>query len=370
MFWVSITLKKDNEKMTIQKIIDEIHNQNIPAIDKIKKLEELKLNILSSNPQITGITIKETPKFVYNFAETSKKSNEEIKKNLLEDQDVLDAIVTDDKITILTENSYPFQHMNKEVIRVQDLKKKWVGKSIWAQVSGTQEITNIYYQKPCNKIFVDLQTDNSSDALYNMDDIKNECPFPIYCNFVGGIHSPYKEYEQIEKHELLDKLAELKKELIGKYGIFNVYIENSRLFVEHNQSHNAIKPFIEKTIDKLVTNGTLIDWSSITTKKESKLKMPIVAALSLLIGVAVEFTPIPSKTIIHEGVLKKGEVQANGNNPYITKIDGDITFRKYVFEDGSSFILEDSEISGIIPKGCKTKLCQGIFGNYYFEVQK
>lgn len=50
---------------------------------------------------------------------------------------------------------------------------------------------------------------------------------------------------------------------------------------------------------------------------------------------------------IHEGVLEK--VESN----------------KYTFKDKSEFILKN--VSGIIPKGAKVKLNQGITGNYYFE---
>ncbi len=157
----------------------------------------------------------------------------------------------------------------------------------------------------------------------------------------------------------------IRSDLVGKHGITAISYIEGQFIVDfkgdlnpHNYVDNIIRNYDfrneiivrqhDKTSDE-VDKHVVCQNNDIKT---SPFKKGSIAALLFIFGIAIEFIPIPSKTIIHEGVLEKIDKQ------------------KYVFKDGSSFILEDSMISGIIPKGCKVTLCQGIFGKYYFEVEK
>ncbi len=70
-----------------------------------------------------------------------------------------------------------------------------------------------------------------------------------------------------------------------------------------------------------------------------------------------------SSKIIHEGILEK--IEEPIQNPTLSTDK-----KKYIFKDGSSFILENNKISGIIIVGCKSKLIQDVFGKYKFEKEK
>ncbi len=99
-------------------------------------------------------------------------------------------------------------------------------------------------------------------------------------------------------------------------------------------------------------SGLLLPQKGVTMKR-----MIFIGIVSALLGanfdkaasVVKSSGSIFEPTMVHEGTL--------------TKVDG----TSYTFNDGASFVIPEAHIKGMIPMNSKVRLCQGIWGSYYFE---
>jgi hypothetical protein len=252
----------------------------------------------------------------------------------------------------------------------EDFKNRWIGKYGITKIEEINNVVHVYfmaertpfsreddeYLRLSNKQlqFHDINKVKSLIGREGIIDITNlDDPKGV----IVKVTYPFDFYYEIDLNNLL------YREVTEKFGLRIQKVKyNNFAFIKL-----LIKDFFSlKTGKRIITSVPLMTFSAII--------------LTTLVGFNYDKIPTSlSPKVIHEGVLVRQEWNKHISEWTIPTPFGEFALQsfdkvpegktKYVFQDGSSFILDNDQFSGIITKGTKTRLCQGVFGKYYFEVK-